>query len=110
MDLECHEAIFNADIDIFEISHGESVSQSKNFENLDKIRCINGPGPATLRVDKIRIQLVLAVVSEFLFIILILQTFSALIATKTTTSQFIEEKSQNSNSRRRLTLKPKLDP
>jgi hypothetical protein len=43
---EWHEAMVNADIDIFEMSIEESVSYFKHLENLEKIRCTNGPNPS----------------------------------------------------------------
>jgi hypothetical protein len=46
-----HEAMFNANIDIFEMSYEESVSYFKCLENLEKIRRINGPNPSSLPVD-----------------------------------------------------------
>jgi hypothetical protein len=49
--LECHESIVNANIEISEMSYEESVSYFKRLENLEKIRRTNGPGPATLPVD-----------------------------------------------------------
>jgi hypothetical protein len=42
---ECHEAMVNAKIDIFEIFHEGTVSNYKCLENLDKIRHTNGPNP-----------------------------------------------------------------
>jgi hypothetical protein len=50
-DPEWHEAMVNANIDIFEISHEESVSYFKRLENLEKIRNTNGPNPSSLPVD-----------------------------------------------------------
>jgi hypothetical protein len=50
-DPECYEAMVNANIDIFEMSHEESVSYFKRMENLEKIRCTNGPNPSSLPVD-----------------------------------------------------------
>jgi hypothetical protein len=41
----------NANIDIFEMSYEESVSYFKRLENLEKIRCTNGPNPSSLPVD-----------------------------------------------------------
>jgi hypothetical protein len=41
----------NANIDIFEMSYEESVSYFKRLENLEKIRCTNGPNPSSLTVD-----------------------------------------------------------
>jgi hypothetical protein len=45
---EWHETMFNANIDIFEMSYEESVSYFKHLENLDKIRHTNGPNPSSL--------------------------------------------------------------
>jgi hypothetical protein len=50
MDPEWHEAMVNANTDIFEMTHKESVSYFKRLENLEKIRCINNPNPSS--VDK----------------------------------------------------------
>jgi hypothetical protein len=49
-DLEWHEAMVNANIDIFEMSYEESVSYCKHLENLEKIRRTNGPNPSSLPV------------------------------------------------------------
>jgi hypothetical protein len=46
-----HEAMVNANIDIFEMTYEESVSDFKRLENLEKIRCTNGPNPSSLPVD-----------------------------------------------------------
>jgi hypothetical protein len=48
---EWHEAMVNANIDIFEISYEESVSYFKRLENLEKIRRTNGPNHSSLPVD-----------------------------------------------------------
>jgi hypothetical protein len=48
---ECHEAMFNANIDIFEMSYEEYVSYFKRLENLEKIRFTNAPNPSSLPVD-----------------------------------------------------------
>jgi hypothetical protein len=48
---EWHEAIVNANIDIFEMTYEESVSYFKRLENLEKIKRTNGPNPASLPVD-----------------------------------------------------------
>jgi hypothetical protein len=48
---EWHEAMVNANIDIFEISYEEYVSYFKHLENLEKIRPNNGPNPSSLPVD-----------------------------------------------------------
>jgi hypothetical protein len=50
-DPEWHEAMVNANIDIFEMSCGESVSYFKRLENLEKIRRTNGPNPSSLPID-----------------------------------------------------------
>jgi hypothetical protein len=47
-DPELHEAMVNAEIDIFEMSYEESVSYFKRLENLEKIRRTNGPNPSSL--------------------------------------------------------------
>jgi hypothetical protein len=51
VDPEWHEAMVNANIDIFEMSHEESVSYFKCLENLEKIKRTNGPNPSSLPVD-----------------------------------------------------------
>jgi hypothetical protein len=48
---EWHEAMVNANIDIFEMTDEESVSYFKRLENLEKIRRTNGPNPSSLPVD-----------------------------------------------------------
>jgi hypothetical protein len=50
-DPEWHEAMVNANIDIFEMTYEESVSYFKRLENLEKIRRTNGPNPSSLPVD-----------------------------------------------------------
>jgi hypothetical protein len=49
--LEWHEAMVNANIDIFERTYEESVSFFKRLENLEKIRRTNGPNSSSLPVD-----------------------------------------------------------
>jgi hypothetical protein len=51
LDLEWHEAMVNAKIDIFEIYYEESVSYFKHLDNLEKISCTNSPNPSSLPVD-----------------------------------------------------------
>jgi hypothetical protein len=46
-----HQAMVNANIDIFEMSHEASVSYFKRLEKLEKIKSTNGTSPATLPVD-----------------------------------------------------------
>jgi hypothetical protein len=48
MDPEWHEAMVNANTDIFEMSYEEYVSYFKRLENLEKIRRNNDPNPASL--------------------------------------------------------------
>jgi hypothetical protein len=48
---EWHESMVNANVDIFEMSYGESVSYFKRLENLEKIRRTNGPNPSSLPID-----------------------------------------------------------
>jgi hypothetical protein len=50
MDPEWHEAMVNANIEIFELSHEESVYHFKSLEILEKIRCSNGPNPSSIPV------------------------------------------------------------
>jgi hypothetical protein len=50
-DAEWHEAMVNANIDIFEMTYEESVSYFKRLEKLEKIRRTNGPNPSSLPVD-----------------------------------------------------------
>jgi hypothetical protein len=52
---EWHEAMVNANIDIFEMSYEESVSYFKRLENLEKIRRTNSPNPSSLPVENIYI-------------------------------------------------------
>jgi hypothetical protein len=49
---EWHEAMLNANINIFEMFNEESVSYFNLLENLEKIRCTNGLVPATIPEDK----------------------------------------------------------
>jgi hypothetical protein len=59
---EWHEAIVNANIDIYEITYEESVSYFKRLENLEKIRHTNGPNPSSLPVDnKKRVSVTISV-------------------------------------------------
>jgi hypothetical protein len=101
----------NANIDIFEVSHEESVSYCKRLENLEKIRCTNGPNPSSLPVDYTRTEL-LPVVYPSLQRIIRVPTCGVTIVTRTTTTLLISEQSPNLNSRKRtrLALKLKLDP
>jgi hypothetical protein len=48
---EWHEAMMNANIDVFEMPYEESVSYFMRLENLEKIRRTNGPNPSSLPVD-----------------------------------------------------------
>jgi hypothetical protein len=48
---EWHESIVNAILNVFEMSHEESVSYFKRLENLEKIRRTKGPNPSSLLVD-----------------------------------------------------------
>jgi hypothetical protein len=50
-DPEWHEAMVNANIDIFEMCYEESVTYFKRLENLEKIRRTNGPNHSSLPVD-----------------------------------------------------------
>jgi hypothetical protein len=46
-----HEAMVNANIDIFEMTYKDSVSYFQHLENLEKIRHTNGPNSSSLPVD-----------------------------------------------------------
>jgi hypothetical protein len=50
-DPEWHDAMVNANIDIFEMSYQESVSNFKRLENLEKVKRTNGPNLSSLPVD-----------------------------------------------------------
>jgi hypothetical protein len=50
-DPEWHEAMVNANIDIFEMTYEESVSYFKRLENLEKTRRTNVPNPSSLPVN-----------------------------------------------------------
>jgi hypothetical protein len=63
-DPELHKAMVNANIDIFEMSHEESVSCFKHLENLEKIRSTNGPNPSSLSVDNKKSQTVTSSVGK----------------------------------------------
>jgi hypothetical protein len=54
---EWHEAMANANIDIFEMSHEESVSYFKCLENLEKISCTHSPSPALLPINNKKISI-----------------------------------------------------
>jgi hypothetical protein len=51
MDPGWHEAMVNANIDIFEITYEESVSYFKRLENLEKIRRTNTPNHSSQPID-----------------------------------------------------------
>jgi hypothetical protein len=51
LDPDSHKMMFNVNIDIFEMSHEESIPNFKRLENLEKIRRTNGPNPSSLPVD-----------------------------------------------------------
>jgi hypothetical protein len=104
---EWHEAMVNANIDIFEMTYEESVCYFKRFENLEKIRRTNGPNPSSLPVDnKKPVTSSVGKASKNHRG----PTCGVTIVTRTTTTRLIAEQLPNSNSRKRLTLKPKPDP
>jgi hypothetical protein len=111
VDPEWHEAMVNANIDIFEMSYEESASYFKRLENLEKIRPTNGPSPTSLSVDNKK-GVSLPVVQASLLIIIRGPTCGVTIVTRTTTTRLIAEQFPNLNSRKRtmLALKPKMDP
>jgi hypothetical protein len=99
----------NANIDIFEMTYEKSVSNFKRLENLEKIRRTNGPNPSSLPVDSKKRVSVTSSVDK---------TSKnhkgskcgVTIVTRATTTWLIVEQSPNLNSRKRLALKPNLDP
>jgi hypothetical protein len=93
----------NAIIDIFEMTYEESVSYFKRLENLEKIRCTNGPNPSSLSVDnKKSVTSSLRIIRG--------PTCGVTIVTRITTTRLIEEQLKNLNSRKSLALRSKLDP
>jgi hypothetical protein len=48
---EWHEAMVNANIDIFEMTYEESVFYFKHLDNLEKIRHTNSPNPSSQPID-----------------------------------------------------------
>jgi hypothetical protein len=50
-DPEWHEEMADSNIEIFEMSYGETVCYFKRLENVEKIRRTNGPNPSSLPVD-----------------------------------------------------------
>jgi hypothetical protein len=48
---EWHEAMVNANIDIFEMTYEESVSYFKSLEKLEKIKHTNGLNPSSLPLN-----------------------------------------------------------
>jgi hypothetical protein len=80
-----HEAMINANIEIFEMTYEESVSYFKRLENLEKIRCTNGPNPSSLP-KIIRRYFLLPVVYASLLKIIRGPTCGVTIVTRTTTT------------------------
>jgi hypothetical protein len=78
---EWHEAMVNAKIDAFEMSYEKSVSYFKCLENLEKIRCTNGPNPSSLPVDNKKRVSVLRIIRG--------PTFGITIVTRTFTTRLI---------------------
>jgi hypothetical protein len=97
----------NANIDIFEMTYEESVSYFKRLENLEKIRRTNGLNPSLLPVDNKKYT---TVTNKSLLKIISGTTCGVTIVTRTTTTRLIAEQLPNLNSRKRIALKPKLDP
>jgi hypothetical protein len=64
MDPEWHEAMVNANIDIFEMTYEESVSNCKHLENLEKIRSTTGPNPTSLLIDNKKRHSVTSIVGK----------------------------------------------
>jgi hypothetical protein len=105
---EWHEAMVNANIDIFEMTYEESVSYFKGLENLETIRCTNGPNPSSLPVDnKKSVTSSVGNSSKHHNG----PSCGVTIVTRTTTTRLIAEQLPNLNSRKttRLAFKPKLN-
>jgi hypothetical protein len=64
LDPEWHESMVNANIDIFEMSYEEYVSNFKRLQNLEKIRRTNGPNPSSLPVDNKKCVSVTSIVGK----------------------------------------------
>jgi hypothetical protein len=106
---EWHEAMVNANIDIFEMTYEESVSYFKRLESLENIRRTNGPNPSSLPVDKKKRVSVTSSVGKSS------KNHKGSnmwchYCDKNNHNTLIAEQLPNLNSRKRLTLKPKLDP
>jgi hypothetical protein len=87
---EWHEAMVNANIDIFDMSHEESVSYFKRLENLEKIRRTNGPNPSSLPVNNKKRVSVTSNIGSLLRIIRG-PTCGVTTVTRTTTTRLISE-------------------
>jgi hypothetical protein len=106
---EWHEVMVNVNIDIFEMTYKESVSYFKRLENLEKIRRSNGPNPSSLPVDnKKRVSVTSSVDKS-----------SKNHKGSNMWCHYCDKNNHNTadsraienlNSRKRLALKPKLDP
>jgi hypothetical protein len=99
----------DTNIDIFEMSYEESVSYFKRLENLEKIRGTNGPNPFSLPIGNKKRVPVTSTVGKSSKIIRG-STYGVTILTRTTTTRLIEEQFPFLNSRKKLALKPKLNP
>jgi hypothetical protein len=61
---DCHGAMLNANIDIFEKSYEKSVSYFKGLENSEKIRHTNGPNPSSLPSDNKKIVSITSIICK----------------------------------------------
>jgi hypothetical protein len=99
----------NAIIYIIDVSYEESMSYFKDLETLEKISRTNGPNPSSLPVDnKKRVSVTSSVGKSS-------KnhkgpTCGVTIVTRKTKTQLIAEQYPNLKSRKRLALKPKLEP
>jgi hypothetical protein len=91
-----HEAMVNSNNDIFAMFYEELVSYFESFDNLETIRRINDPSPASLLVDnKKSVTCCVGKSSKG----------SNTIVTRTTKTRLIAERFLNLNSRKMLDLK-----
>jgi hypothetical protein len=106
---EWHEVMVNAIIDIFEMSYEESVSYFKHLENLEKIRRTNGLNPSSLPVDNKKRVSVTSIVGKYSKNSKGSNMWCHYCSKNNHNTADCREIA-NSNSRKRLALKPYLDP
>jgi hypothetical protein len=109
VDPKWYEATVNANIYIFEMSYEQSLSYFKNLENLEKIRRTNSPNPSSIPVDNKKSASVTSSVGKS----------SKNHEGSNMWCHYCDKNNHNTadcrksakfKSRKRLALKPKLDP